>query len=80
MIRIHKMLLDYHQVHQCIPSLVSMTDPFVDTAGVWRVSAINAAEGWKDRTTVEDMDLAVRASLHGFLYVGDIRVRLCATF
>jgi beta-mannan synthase len=49
---------------------------FIGTAGVWRVSAINQSGGWKDRTTVEDMDLAVRASLKGweFLYVGDIRV------
>ncbi|KAE8683232.1 putative mannan synthase 3 [Hibiscus syriacus] len=30
------------------------------TAGVWRISAINEAGRWKDRTTVEDMDLAVR--------------------
>jgi beta-mannan synthase len=46
------------------------------TAGVWRTTAINEAGGWKDRTTVEDMDLAVRASLNGwkFIYVGDIRV------
>lgn len=46
------------------------------TAGVWRISAINEAGGWKDRTTVEDMDLAVRASLKGwkFVYVGDIKV------
>lgn len=51
---------------------------FTGTAGVWRVSAINQSGGWKDRTTVEDMDLAVRASLKGweFLYVGDIRVFL----
>lgn len=46
------------------------------TAGVWRISTIKEAGGWKDRTTVEDMDLAVRASLRGwdFLYVGDIKV------
>lgn len=46
------------------------------TAGVWRISAINEAGGWKDRTTVEDMDLAVRASLKGwkFVYIGDIKV------
>lgn len=46
------------------------------TAGVWRISAINEVGGWKDRTTVEDMDLAVRASLKGwkFLYVGDVKV------
>ncbi|KAG8484826.1 hypothetical protein CXB51_021232 [Gossypium anomalum] len=33
--------------------------------------------GWKDRTTVEDMDLAVRASLRGwkFLYLGDLQVK-----
>lgn len=48
------------------------------TAGVWRREAINDAGGWKDRTTVEDMDLAVRASLKGwkFVYVGDVRVRI----
>jgi cellulose synthase/poly-beta-1,6-N-acetylglucosamine synthase-like glycosyltransferase len=46
------------------------------TAGVWRAAAIKEAGGWKDRTTVEDMDLAVRATLKGwkFIYVGDIRV------
>lgn len=46
------------------------------TAGVWRIKAINDAGGWKDRTTVEDMDLAVRASLRGwkFLFVGDLSV------
>ena len=46
------------------------------TAGVWRIAAINEAGGWKDRTTVEDMDLAVRASLKGwkFVYLGDLQV------
>lgn len=46
------------------------------TAGVWRIAAINEAGGWKDRTTVEDMDLAVRASLRGwkFVYLGDLQV------
>ena len=48
------------------------------TAGVWRIAAINEAGGWKDRTTVEDMDLAVRASLRGwkFVYLGDLQVIL----
>ncbi|XWS66840.1 hypothetical protein CRYUN_Cryun05aG0235600 [Craigia yunnanensis] len=47
------------------------------TPGVWRIQAINDAGGWKDRTTVEDMDLAVRASLKGwkFVFVGDLAVR-----
>lgn len=46
------------------------------TAGVWRIAAINEAGGWKDRTTVEDMDLAVRSSLKGwkFVYLGDLQV------
>lgn len=46
------------------------------TAGIWRIAAINEAGGWKDRTTVEDMDLAVRASLRGwkFVYLGDLQV------
>lgn len=58
---------------------------FIGTAGVWRMSAINEAGGWKDRTTVEDMDLAVRATLKGWklLYDGDITVRasnfICTT-
>jgi beta-mannan synthase len=44
---------------------------------VWRISAINEAGGWKDRTTVEDMDLAIRASLKGwkFVYLGDVQVQ-----
>ena len=43
---------------------------------MWRFKALNEAGGWKDRTTVEDMDLAVRASLKGwkFVFVGDIEV------
>ncbi|OEL37202.1 putative mannan synthase 5 [Dichanthelium oligosanthes] len=50
---------------------------FLGTAGVWRREAIDDAGGWKDRTTVEDMDLAVRATLKGwkFIYVGDVRVK-----
>lgn len=46
------------------------------TAGVWRIAALNEAGGWKDRTTVEDMDLAVRASLKGwkFVYLSHLKV------
>jgi cellulose synthase/poly-beta-1,6-N-acetylglucosamine synthase-like glycosyltransferase len=52
------------------------------TAGIWRIAAINEAGGWKDRTTVEDMDLAVRASLRGwkFLYLGDLQVKFLVYF
>jgi len=47
------------------------------TAGVWRISSIKEAGGWEDRTTVEDMDLAVRVGLKGwkFIYVGDVKVK-----
>ncbi|MFS7980610.1 putative xyloglucan 6-xylosyltransferase [Helianthus anomalus] len=34
-------------------------------AGVWRLKAIEDVSGWKDRTTMEDMDHAVWASLNG---------------
>ena len=46
------------------------------TARVWLIKAIEDVGGWKDRTTVEDMDLAVRASLKGwkFVFVGDLEV------
>jgi beta-mannan synthase len=48
---------------------------------VWRISALNEAGGWKDRTTVEDMDLAVRASLEGwkFLYLCNLEVPISKT-
>ncbi|KAM7522635.1 hypothetical protein LguiA_012537 [Lonicera macranthoides] len=43
--------------------------------GVWRISTLNKAEGWKDRTTIEYMDLAVRPSLRGLksVYIGDLK-------
>lgn len=46
------------------------------SAGVWRIAAINECGGWDDRTTSEDMDLAVRAGLMGwkFVYVGSLQV------
>lgn len=72
------MSLDYHfKVEQESGSFMHAFFGFNGTAGVWRVSAINQSGGWKDRTTVEDMDLAIRACLKEweFLYVGDIRVK-----
>ncbi|XP_064943433.1 probable glucomannan 4-beta-mannosyltransferase 4 isoform X1 [Musa acuminata AAA Group] len=78
MTRIQKISLDYHfKVEQESGSSSYAFFGFNGTAGVWRISAINEVGGWKDRTTVEDMDLAVRASLKGwkFLYVGDVKVR-----
>ncbi|KAL0347107.1 UNVERIFIED_CONTAM: Glucomannan 4-beta-mannosyltransferase 9 [Sesamum calycinum] len=78
MTRLQEMSLDYHfTVEQEVGSSTYAFFGFNGTAGVWRIAAINEAGGWKDRTTVEDMDLAVRASLKGwkFLYLGTLKVK-----
>ncbi|GFP98895.1 xyloglucan glycosyltransferase 4 [Phtheirospermum japonicum] len=51
---------------------------FNGTAGVWRIKALEDSGGWLERTTVEDMDIAVRAHLHGwkFIFLNDVNV-LC---
>nr|GEX91819.1 glucomannan 4-beta-mannosyltransferase 9-like [Tanacetum cinerariifolium] len=72
------MSLDYHfKVEQESGSSTYAFFGFNGTAGVWRMAALDEAGGWKDRTTVEDMDLAVRATLKGwkFLYLGNIKVK-----
>ncbi|PKA66648.1 Glucomannan 4-beta-mannosyltransferase 9 [Apostasia shenzhenica] len=78
MTRLQEMTMDYHfKVEQEAGSTACSFFGFNGTAGVWRIHAINEAGGWQDRTTVEDMDLAVRASLKGwkFVYVGSIKVK-----
>lgn len=49
---------------------------FNGTAGVWRIKALEDCGGWLERTTVEDMDIAVRAHLYGwkFTYLNDVKV------
>ncbi|RAL40882.1 hypothetical protein DM860_008580 [Cuscuta australis] len=51
---------------------------FNGTAGVWRIKALEESGGWLERTTVEDMDIAVRAHLNGwkFVFLNDVRA-LC---
>ncbi|KAK6163730.1 hypothetical protein DH2020_000594 [Rehmannia glutinosa] len=51
---------------------------FNGTAGVWRIKALEDCGGWLDRTTVEDMDIAVRAHLCGwkFIYLNDVKVSM----
>ncbi|GAA0146389.1 hypothetical protein LIER_36303 [Lithospermum erythrorhizon] len=76
--RMQEMSLDYHfTVEQEVGSATHAFFGFNGTGGIWRIGAINDAGGWKDRTTVEDMDLAVRAGLKGwkFLYLGDLQVK-----
>ncbi|XP_075502244.1 glucomannan 4-beta-mannosyltransferase 9 [Primulina tabacum] len=78
MTRMQEMSLDYHfTMEQEVGSSTYAFFGFNGTAGVWRLKAIDEAGGWKDRTTVEDMDLAVRASLKGwkFLYLGALKVK-----
>ncbi|KAJ3699083.1 hypothetical protein LUZ61_002788 [Rhynchospora tenuis] len=51
---------------------------FNGTAGVWRIKALEDSGGWLERTTVEDMDIAVRAHVNGwkFIFLNDVKV-LC---
>lgn len=41
---------------------------FNGTAGVWRIAAMDAVGGWHTDTTVEDMDLSLRAYLAGWRF------------
>ncbi|XP_042053933.1 glucomannan 4-beta-mannosyltransferase 9-like isoform X1 [Salvia splendens] len=78
MTRMQEMSLNYHfTVEQEVGSSTYAFFGFNGTAGVWRMAAIEEAGGWNDRTTVEDMDLAIRASLKGwkFVYVGALQVK-----
>ncbi|CDY09672.1 BnaC07g33890D [Brassica napus] len=78
MTRMQEMSLNYHfKVEQESGFTRHAFFGFNGTAGVWRISAMDAAGGWKSRTTVEDMDLAVRVGLHGwkFVYLNDLTVR-----
>lgn len=49
---------------------------FNGTAGIWRVSCIEAAGGWHADTLTEDLDLSYRAQWAGwrFVYVDDVSV------
>ncbi|KAJ4761490.1 cellulose synthase like [Rhynchospora pubera] len=76
--RMQEISMDYHfKVEQEAGSSICGFFGYNGTAGVWRVQVLNEAGGWNDRTTAEDMDLAVRAALLGwdFLYVGAIKVK-----
>nr|GMD52732.1 glucomannan 4-beta-mannosyltransferase 9-like [Ipomoea batatas] len=72
------MSMDYHfRVEQEVGSAVHAFFGFNGTAGVWRIAALNDAGGWKERTTVEDMDLGCRAGIKGwkFVFLGDVKVK-----
>nr|GMD57271.1 glucomannan 4-beta-mannosyltransferase 9-like [Ipomoea batatas] len=64
-------------VEQEVGSAVHAFFGFNGTAGIWRIAALNDAGGWKERTTVEDMDLGCRAGIKGwkFVFLGDVKVK-----
>ncbi|CAN7019538.1 unnamed protein product [Brassica oleracea var. botrytis] len=78
MTRLQEMSLSYHfTVEQQVGSSTFAFFGFNGTAGVWRITALNESGGWNDQTTVEDMDVAVRATLRGWklLYIDDLKVK-----
>ncbi|KAJ4792040.1 Cellulose synthase-like protein [Rhynchospora pubera] len=77
--RLQNINLCFHfEVEQQVNGVFLNFFGFNGTAGVWRIKALEDSGGWLERTTVEDMDIAVRAHLQGwkFIYVDDVRA-LC---
>ncbi|KAH9625342.1 hypothetical protein KSS87_022740 [Heliosperma pusillum] len=77
--RLQNVNLCFHfEVEQQVNGVFLNFFGFNGTAGVWRIKALEDSGGWLERTTVEDMDIAVRAHLNGwkFIYLNDVRV-LC---
>ncbi|WCJ20921.1 Cellulose-synthase-like C4 [Euphorbia peplus] len=77
--RLQNVNLCFHfEVEQQVNGLFLNFFGFNGTAGVWRIKALEDSGGWLERTTVEDMDIAVRAHLNGwkFIYLNDVKV-LC---
>ncbi|KAK2452668.1 putative xyloglucan glycosyltransferase [Trifolium repens] len=73
--RLQNINLAFHfEVEQQVNGLFINFFGFNGTAGVWRIKALEDAGGWLERTTVEDMDIAVRAHLHGwkFIFFNDV--------
>ncbi|KAK4860570.1 hypothetical protein QYF36_026416 [Acer negundo] len=73
--RLQNINLSFHfEVEQQVNSVFLNFFGFNGTAGVWRIKALEDSGGWLERTTVEDMDIAVRAHLHGwkFIFLNDV--------
>ena len=65
--QVQEMSLNYHtKCEQWVHFASGTFFNFNGTAGVWRCAAILDAGGWLSRTTVEDMDLSLRAFLRGW--------------
>ena len=64
--RVQEISLSYHMLcEQYARCSAGLFFNFNGTAGVWRRKCIVDAGGWNFRTTVEDMDLSLRAYLRG---------------
>ncbi|XP_042492280.1 probable xyloglucan glycosyltransferase 5 [Macadamia integrifolia] len=77
--RLQNINLCFHfEVEQQVNGVFLNFFGFNGTAGVWRIKALEESGGWLERTTVEDMDIAVRAHLNGwkFIYLNDVKA-LC---
>uniref|UniRef100_A0A5B7AMF5 Putative xyloglucan glycosyltransferase 4 n=1 Tax=Davidia involucrata TaxID=16924 RepID=A0A5B7AMF5_DAVIN len=77
--RLQNINMCFHfEVEQQVSGIFLNFFGFNGTAGVWRIKALEESGGWLERTTVEDMDIAVRAHLNGwkFIFLNDVRV-LC---
>eukprot|EP01018_Ginkgo_biloba_P011446 Gb_05418 [translate_table: standard] len=77
--RLQNINLSFHfEVEQQVNGVFINFFGFNGTAGVWRIKALEESGGWLERTTVEDMDIAVRAHLNGwkFIFLNDVQV-LC---
>uniref|UniRef100_A0A7N0UKE4 Glycosyltransferase 2-like domain-containing protein n=1 Tax=Kalanchoe fedtschenkoi TaxID=63787 RepID=A0A7N0UKE4_KALFE len=73
--RLQNINLTFHfEVEQQVNGIFINFFGFNGTAGVWRIKALEESGGWLERTTVEDMDIAVRAHLHGwkFIFLNDV--------
>lgn len=74
--RLQYINLSFHfEVEQQVNGVFINFFGFNGTAGVWRIKALEDCGGWLERTTVEDMDIAVRAHLCGwnFIYLNDVK-------
>ncbi|XP_058206161.1 probable xyloglucan glycosyltransferase 6 [Rhododendron vialii] len=74
--RLQYINLSFHfEVEQQVNGVFINFFGFNGTAGVWRIKALEECGGWLERTTVEDMDIAVRAHLCGwkFIYLNDVQ-------
>jgi cellulose synthase/poly-beta-1,6-N-acetylglucosamine synthase-like glycosyltransferase len=74
--RLQNINLCFHfEVEQQVNGVYLNFFGFNGTAGVWRIKALEDSGGWMERTTVEDMDIAVRAHLNGwkFIFLNDVK-------